>query len=125
MMAMLKIYSYNSTGFNFQTVRFINSLLSTLDIDFLMGQEHFILSENSHLISNEFTSYNVHFTPATKNNSVISRGRPSGGLFILWKKTLNNKVNVLKIKDNYRIQAIEIEKKSFYVIVISHVTPRI
>ena len=90
-----------------------------------MGQEHFILSENSHLISNEFTSYNVHFTPATKNNSVISRGRPSGGLFILWKKTLNNKVNVLKIKDNYRIQAIEIDKKSFYVIVISHVTPRI
>ena len=110
-MAKLKFCSYNSTGFNFQTVNFINFLLINLDIDFFMAQEHFILRDNSHLVSNEFLSYNVHFTPATKNNSVINRGRPSGGLFILWKKTLNNKVNVLQIKDNSRIQAIEIDKK--------------
>ena len=110
-MDKLKIISYNSTGFNFQRVGFIQTLLNNLDIDIFLGQEHFILSENSQLISNEFLSFNMNFTPATKNDNTISKGRPSGGLVTLWKKTLNKRISVVKISDSSRVQAIDIDNR--------------
>ena len=85
-MDKLKIVSYHSTGFNFQRVGFIQTLVNGLDIDIFIGQEHFILRDNSQLISNEFLSFNMNFTPATKSDNTISKGRPSGGLVKLWKK---------------------------------------
>ena len=109
-MDKLIITSYNSTGFNFQRIDFIQTLLISMNIDIFLGQEHFILRDNSHLIANEFLSYNMTFTPATKSNNVISRGRPSGGLVILWKKALNNRISVVKINENSRVQAIEIDR---------------
>ena len=85
-MANLKIYSYNSTGFNFQVITFINFLLNVFDIDILLVQEHFVLRDNAHLIANEFPLYNMHFCPALKNNSEINRGRPSGGVIYIVEK---------------------------------------
>ena len=108
-MANSIIFSYNSTGFNFQKIDFIGSLLNTFSIDFFLCQEHFVLGPNSHIILNEFPDYEKSVMPAIKSNSSISRGRPSGGLFIMWKKTLNKRVSILKI-DNSRLQAIEIDK---------------
>ena len=109
-MANLLLYSYNSTGFNFQKIEFVNFLLTALNIDIFCLQEHFLLKSNSHIIQNEFPDYNVSIVPATKSDAFISKGRPSGGLFILWKKALNSRISIVKTENN-RVQTIQIDER--------------
>ena len=107
-MDKLNIFSYNSTGFDIQKINFIKTVLLPLNADILVVQEHMTLRLNAHLIQNEFPSYFSTFQPAHKSDENISKGRPSGGLFILWNKKLNKSIKVLNIENNPRVQAIEI-----------------
>ena len=111
----LKIISYNGTGFNAEKANFINFLLKSMDIDIFVLQEHMHLKANVYKIEKEFNNFESFLLPATKKNTTLCSGRPSGGLGIFWKKSLHNVVKIIKHPDSHRVQAIEFCNK--YVII--------
>ena len=101
--------SYNSTGFSVQTVQFIRNLLDNEKPDILMVQETFLMHSTLHKIAGIHSLYLVHTVCGTGETEKILPGRPSGGLAILWKKTLAKCVTVLKPSlDHKRICAIKL-----------------
>ena len=104
----LKILSYNPTGFNLQKASFINFLINSMNLDIFIMQEHMHLRQNVFKIQNEFANFDSFIIPATKLNNCVSSGRPSGGLGIFWKKSLNCNIKMIKHPDSLRAQAIEI-----------------
>ena len=104
----LKIISYNPTGFNLQKANFINFLSSSMNIDIFMVQEHMHLRQNVYKVENEFDKFNSFIIPASKSNHCVNSGRPSGGLGIFWKKSLNCNVKMLKHPNSVRVHAIEL-----------------
>lgn len=107
----LKIISYNSTGFNRAKADFIKTLALTMNIDFLCLQEHFLLKNNVFKLQNEFNNFNYSVVPATKQDCMISSGRPSGGIAILWPKASLLKVHQLKVNGSSRVQAVMIDSR--------------
>lgn len=110
-MSKLNILSYNSTGFNSAKSDFIKSLVSIHKTDFLCLQEHFLLRSNVFKLQNEFKDFNFSVLPATKPDNAISCGRPTGGLAIIWPKSLRRKVQQLKVNSPSRVQAVMVESK--------------
>ena len=104
----LKALSYNSTGFNFEKANFINFLMNSMGIDFLLIQEHMHLRANLYKIEKELVDLESFFIPAVKLDHTVCSGRPSGGLAIFWKKYLNHSVKIRKHPDSLRVQAIEV-----------------
>ena len=104
-MAKLNIISYNPTGFSRDKAEFMKSLKA----DILCLQEHFLLRSNIFKLQNEFTDFNFCAVPATKQDKVISSGRPSGGLAILWPKSSKHKIQQLKLNNSNRVQAVSID----------------
>ena len=104
----LKVISYNPTGFNVEKANFIKFLLNTLDIDILLIQEHMHLRQNIFKIQRELNEFESFFLPAVKNSNNISAGRPSGGICIFWKPSLNKIVNMIKHPNSSRVQGIEL-----------------
>ena len=104
----LKLISYNPTGFNLQKASFIHFLCESMDIDIFILQEHMHLRQNIFKIQNEFPNCESFIIPASKSNNCVSSGRPSGGLGILWKKSLNDNIKLIKHPDSLRAQAIKI-----------------
>ena len=87
------VTSYNSTGFNASAQNHIQTLLLFSDICCL--QEHFLLDckdkghSNTDKLRSAFGSLcDMHIVPAVKSNTSVSRGRGSGGLTTMWRKTL-------------------------------------
>lgn len=98
----LKIVSYNSNGFGFYKQAFVADF--DLFSDIILLQEHFLLQANVYKISNVLCNYDLNVQPALKPANVISGGRASGGLCILWKKNLCDKVDKV-LTNNSRIVA--------------------
>ena len=89
------VTSYNSGGMGLDKQNFVKAL--TLFSEVLCLQEHFLLDagnnkyNNTHKLKNYFADSNDMFIkPAFKNYFKISKGRESGGLAIMWRKTLTN-----------------------------------
>ena len=78
----------------------------SLKTDIFCIQEHFLLRANVFKIQNEFNDFNSVILPATKDNNIMSKGRPSGGLAIFWKNSLNKYVKPINIPNSTRTQAI-------------------
>ena len=106
----LKLLSYNSTGFNAVKGGFIAALMSTLCIDFLFMQEHWLMRSNVFKLENELSNLNSFIVPAFKQNDYISGGRASGGLAIFWRNSLNTSVKQVNIQSN-RVHAVEFDSK--------------
>ena len=104
----LKIFSYNSTGFNVEKGRFIDFLIKSMNINIFILQEHMHLRQNVYKIQNAFPNFESFIIPASKSNNCVSSGRPSGGLAIFWEKALNFNVKMIKHPDSLRVQAIEL-----------------
>jgi hypothetical protein len=105
------VTSYNSGGLGVDRQNYIKTLLLFSDI--LCIQEHFLLDcgnkkhSNTSKLKQYFSdNHDMSIKPAYKNNNILSKGRGSGGLVILWKKTLTKYVSIIK-SENYRIQAIK------------------
>ena len=102
----LKIISFNPTGFNLQKASYINFLAVSMDIDIFVLQEHMHLRQNVSFIQNAFPNYESFIIPATKLDNRVRYGRPSGGLCIFWKKSLNSNIKMIRHPDSLRVQAI-------------------
>ena len=123
-MMNVKILSYNSTGFNSFKGDYINSLSLLMDIDFICLQEHFHLKENIIKIQNELSAYNSAIVPASKTNEFISVGRPSGGLCIFWKRSLDNVVTIINHPNSRRVHAIDFDSRYLIVNAYFPVDPK-
>ena len=92
-----------------------NECIKTLTLfsDVLCLQEHFLLDAGNKKYNNTYKlktyfgdSYDMFIKPAFKNDFIISKGRGSGGLAIMWKKTLTEYVTNIK-SDLYSVQAVK------------------
>ena len=107
--------SYNSTGFNPAKAEFLRFLIALVKADFVFVQEHFMLRSNAFKIQNEFKELNSFILPATKSDNFIHGGRPSGGLAILWRSSLNAFVKRIDLPDSSRVQAITLNKSTLII----------
>lgn len=125
MATSIKLLSYNSRGFNKFKGEFLNTLSSSLDIDIICSQEHLRLRENVGSVQKELKSYNSTFVPAVKSNISISSGRPSGGLGLLWKHSLDNLINIIRHPNSNRVHAITFDSKFLIVNTYFPVDPKV
>ena len=84
----ISVLSQNTDGWSDQKVLTLNFVINTHKIDFCFLQEHMRLERNLFKVHNKFENFCAFSLPASKTNSVISKGRPSGGLTVLYRKTL-------------------------------------
>ena len=111
----VKLLSYNSTGFNSIKGDFINFLSLINGIDFVFVQEHFHLRENIPKIKAHLKDFNSAFIPASKTSDFISAGRPSGGLGIFWRHSLDSAVNIINHPNSTRVHAVSFDSKYLLV----------
>ena len=121
------ITSYNSTGFSIAVQDYLETLLLFSDI--LCLQEHFLLdckdrkNSNTNKIRNKFgDSHDMFIVPAFKNSSQVSRGRGSGGLVTLWKKSLTKYVSKIDCQ-NYRLQATKFSFPGSPILILNSYFP--
>ena len=103
----IRIYSYNSRGFDIIKQKFCMELLnmSKDTIPILCNQENFVLKGNGHIIRNAIEDFHVFIKPATKDNL---DGRPTNGMFIALPRYLRNRVK--DVSPNIKkVQAIILE----------------
>ena len=93
----ITVFSYNCRGFSDEKVQFMKTLFEGCNSHIFGIQEHFLLRENFYKIDQAFENYDKYFLPATRSNNNISKGRPSKGLAILWRKDLVFRANPTKM----------------------------
>ena len=121
----IQLLSYNSRGFNEFKGDYLNTLAFALNTDFICVQEHMRLRENVGSVQKELKSFNSTFIPAVQSNtSIISAGRASGGLGLLWKRSLDKLVNIVRHPNSYRVHAVTFDSKFLIVNTYFPVDPR-
>ena len=108
----IRIYSYNSRGFDQIKQKFCMELMNSTATHFpiLCNQENFILKGNAHLIKNALPDCHVIIKPATK---IHSEGRPINGMFIAIPTSLRSITRDISPNHN-RIQAVLLETDKKY-----------
>ena len=99
----LKIVSFNCNSARKNT-SIIQELLLIYDIVLL--QETFLIDEDINYLSNLNTLFEFAAVPSLVNLNSDFRGRPIGGLAILWKKSLNSVIRPIIVSN--RIMGIEL-----------------
>ena len=101
----LKVLSFNCHGVKSSS----NTLQQfTKDVDILMIQEHWLYPDEltyMSFLSENFCSFSI--SPMTTDDKLL-RGRPHGGVSILWRKSLSHIVKTIKYDDD-RIIGIEMK----------------
>ena len=107
-MGLLKVASYNCTGFGPGKPEYVAKLLECHD--FVLIQEHWLRSAQFHRINNipcdgnfNVMSHNV----SAMDDFELSSGRGFGGCAILWKSTLSCKVCPVQMTSS-RICAVKL-----------------
>ena len=96
-MVQLTLCTYNIRGFNSTKVKYINHLLKLSTI--VVIEEVWLNSQQIAELSNNFPGYNVHEVSAI-DSSVLLKGRPKGGVVIIYPDFLGDKVSFIKTKSN-------------------------
>ena len=104
--------SFNSTGWNNFKINFVSTLLLTHSIQVLAVQETMLLKRNINRIGSAFPNYNSFILPATKSIENISVGGPSGGLALIYSKSISHCVTQITCPGSHRVQAIKVTLNS-------------
>lgn len=114
----LSIISYNTSGWNNNIVAFLNVILLNHDILIFAIQEHWLLERNLFKLEEVLTDFDVFALPASKSNSRISKGRPSGGIAFFVKNNLSAISRRLICPNSNRVQGLQfnLDNKSFVLI---------
>ena len=118
----LTMLSYNPTGWNNVKIQTIKSLMSDHNILVCGLQEHFQLPGNLYRL-NCFENYEVFSIPARKNTNVVNRGRPTGGLALIYHQNLGKIVTPIKVPGSHRVQGLKINTPDSPVLVINTYLP--
>ena len=81
-MDKLVISSYNCHGFNVSKIPAITELTNFSDV--ILLQETWLLKNQLDIFKNYFPEYN-NFSVSSVDSTVLSSGRPYGGLTVLYK----------------------------------------
>ena len=100
----LKIISYNCKNVK-TSVKEIQELCSNSDIVFL--QETWLADFEIPFLSRIDSNFHATGLSEMDSSKTIHKGRPFGGLGILWRKSLCSEINVVKYDDS-RILGVEI-----------------
>ena len=100
----LRIYSYNSRGFDMIKQEVCKEMVSlnTEYATIICNQENFVLKGNSHKILQTLPNHHIFIKPATKEKLV---GRPTNGMFVAVPKEIRTKCTDVS-PDNDRLQGI-------------------
>lgn len=85
-----KILTYNSTGMGIDKRKFIAELLDETKCDFLFLQETWLLNDSLYILNEIHDDYLAFGISGVQEKEGIMRGRPYGGVAILWHKSYNN-----------------------------------
>ena len=91
----LVVTSHNTTGWSEDKADILKTVFATHGVSIGLVQEHFQLSANIYKIQSKFSDYELFSLPAHKGNEHLHRGRPSGGLGILYHKSIQKFVKHL------------------------------
>ncbi len=118
----IKIYSYNSRGFDMIKQNYCIEILNTdsKSVPILCNQENFILKGNGHIIRKALKGYHVFIKPAVKNHM---DGRPAIGMFIALPEQLRNKAKEIPTASN-RVQAVLFETDKDILMIINVYFPK-
>ena len=114
----LRIYSYNSRGFDQIKQQVCRELLDSKDNKFnsiLCNQENFVLKGNSHKIRQALPDYHIFIKPAEKSQL---EGRPVNGMFIAIHKQFRTKAKEVSA-NNKRVQGVLLKTDGDSTLVIN------
>ncbi len=103
-----KIMSYNSTGMASDKQDFLNEMILKYDPDIIFIQETWLINSWRNVILRNICDLYMADGISVVRDTELMRGRPYGGLAILWKKTLVDIVDYRTIPNTDRVCAIEI-----------------
>ena len=114
----LSMLSYNPTGWGNVKIDLINTLLITHSILICAVQEHFQLQSNLYKLDC-FENYAVFSIPARKNDNVVNKGRPSGGLALIYHQKLGKIASPLKVPGSHRVQGLKLAIPDYPMLLIN------
>ena len=85
-------------------------------------QEHFQLENNLYKLDC-FKDYNVFSIPARKTNNRVHRGRPSGGLSLIYHQSLCSYATQLRVPNSHRVQGLKLNIPTSPILVINTYFP--
>ena len=118
----LRIASYNGTGLGPDKIEYIRNFLVKNSIDILLLQETWLMSSTLArlgLIHKDYMFYGV----AAVNNKEILKGRPFGGVAILWHKSINSLVQRIPDIPSTRICGVKLKIQAMPIILLSCYMP--
>ena len=114
----ISLICQNTDGWSDQKAQTLNFVMETHNINFCFMQEHMQLEKNLYKVHNKFENFCAFSIPASKSNSRFSKGRPSGGLTMLYRKSLEKFVSEITVPDSKRVQALHFKfNESVYVFI--------
>ena len=118
-MNSLRISSYNCRSLSTLKYDFVRKLLLSNDILFL--QEHWLSDGQLPLLANIDSNFSFTGVSGFGSRDVLS-GRPYGGCAILWRSSMNVKVELLSVDSN-RISAIKLSCDRYKLLFINVYMP--
>ena len=123
-MMEIKIISYNSTGLSPLTVEFIKDMLDAEQPEIVLLQETFTLQSTEHKVSSIHPDYLVHTLSGVDENLEYLHGRPSGGLAIMWRKSLAHRITKVKpLVGHRRLCAVKLTVADSDVLIMNAYMP--
>ena len=104
----LSVLCQNTTGWSEPKANTLKVIMDTHKIPICCVQEHWQLSKNLFKVEKCFDGYCAFSIPASKKNEHIHRGRPSGGLTILYKNSLERFVTHIQVPNSQRVHGIRV-----------------
>ena len=108
LVSILSVMSHNTTGWSDDKAEILNIAYDTHNISLGFIQEHFQLEPNTYKIESKFENYDTFSLPAFKGNANIHKGRPSGGLSILYHKSIQNFVEHIIVPNSRRVHGVRV-----------------
>ena len=119
----ISFLSYNSTGWNKFKAQFVKDTVKSKGALILGMQEHFLLDENVFKLEDSLENFEAFTIPAFKSDLCISGGRPSGGLSLLYSKSIGHSVKRILVPNSKRVQGITLLNQGEKVLVINAYFP--
>ena len=111
--------SQNTGGWTNQKANTLSSVMDSHGVSFCCLQEHWRLEKSLYKIQKHFSDFCAFSIPAQKKTNIISKGRPAGGLTILYKKNLEEFITEIIVPDSKRVQGIYFEQNDTSFVLIN------
>ena len=114
----INIVSFNTSGWNFSIVSYLNAILLVHSVNIFLVQEHWLLDANLYKLENSLQDFEIFSLAAKKANSHLSKGRPSAGLAVFVRNNLCASVKHLICPNSSRVHGLHLclNGKSYVII---------